>query len=95
MKKLLIAAAVLGACGGVQAQANVTIYGALDSYVEVGNNGKTGMTRVQSGGAAPSRIGFRGTEDLSAGLKALFILETGVNVDDGSAAQGEQGHRRC
>lgn len=89
MKKLVITLAVLGAsAGAAQAQSNVTIYGALDSYVESGNNGQTTVNRVQSGGATPSRIGFKGAEDLGGGLKAIFSLETGINVDDGSAAQG-------
>lgn len=89
MKKLVITLAVLGAsAGAAQAQSSVTIYGALDSYVESGNNGQTAMTRVQSGGATPSRIGFKGAEDLGSGLKAIFSLETGINLDDGSTAQG-------
>ncbi|MGH8682391.1 MAG: porin [Burkholderiales bacterium] len=31
-----------------------------------------------------SRVGFRGTEDLGSGLRAIFQIETGVNVDNGS-----------
>jgi predicted porin len=90
MKKIVITLAVLGAsAGAAQAQSsNVTIYGALDAYVEAGHNGQSRVNRVQNGGAAPSRIGFRGVEDLGGGMKAIFALETGVNVDDGSAAQG-------
>ena len=92
MKKIVITLAVLGAsAGAAQAQTqigNVTIYGALDAYVEAGNNGQARVNRVQNGGATPSRIGFRGAEDLGGGLKAIFSLETGINVDDGSAAQG-------
>jgi predicted porin len=89
MKKIVITLAVLGAAAGAaQAQSTVVIYGALDSYVETGRNGQSTMTRVQNGGAAPSRIGFRGVEDLGGGTKAIFSLETGINVDDGTAAQG-------
>lgn len=89
MKKILIALAVLGAyAGAAQAQSNVTVYGILDSYVEIGNNGQNNINKIQSGATTPSRIGFRGTEDLGGGLKAIWNLENGVNVDDGSAAQG-------
>jgi predicted porin len=89
MKKSVFTLAVLGAiAGAAQAQVNVTVYGALDAYVESGRNGQSTVNRVQNGGAAPSRIGFRGSEDLGGGLKAIFSLETGINVDDGSAAQG-------
>ena len=51
--------------------------------------------RVQDGnsqGTGTSRIGFRGTEDLGGGLKANFLLEMGLRIDDGcttlSAAGG-------
>jgi len=40
-----------------------------------------------------SRVGLRGTEDLGNGLKAIFQIETGVNVDNGSnTGQGGQGN---
>ena len=44
--------------------------------------------RVQDGnsqGTGSSRVGFRGTEDLGGGLKANFVLEMGIRVDDGCA----------
>lgn len=38
-----------------------------------------------------SRVGFRGTEDLGGGVQANFLIETGVNVDNGSTTgQGGQ-----
>ncbi len=46
-----------------------------------GNNIASGM---QSG----TRIGFKGTEDLGGGLKALFVLETGIAADRGGFNQG-------
>lgn len=89
MKKIMIAMTVLGACaGGAQAQSNVTVYGLLDGYMEFGNNGQGSLNRVQSGGTAPSRIGFKGTESLGNGLSAIWNLETGINIDDGTAMQG-------
>ena len=42
--------------------------------------------RVQDGnsqGTGTSRVGFRGTEDLGGGMKANFVLEMGIRVDDG------------
>ena len=42
--------------------------------------------RIQDGssqGTGSSRVGFRGTEDLGAGLKANFVLEMGLRIDDG------------
>jgi predicted porin len=31
-----------------------------------------------------SRVGIRGTEDLGNGFRAIFQIETGVNVDSGN-----------
>ena len=88
MKTTCIALAVLGACAGsAQAQSNVTIYGMLDGFIEFGRNGQGSINRVQSGGTAPSRIGFKGAEALGGGMTAVWNLETGVNLDDGSAMQ--------
>jgi predicted porin len=47
--------------------------------------------RVQDGnsqGVGTSRLGWRGTEDLGAGLKANFQLEMGLRIDDGCATIG-------
>lgn len=37
---------------------------------------------IQSGQLAGSRIGFKGTEDLGNGLKALFVLEYSIELDN-------------
>lgn len=39
---------------------------------------------MDSGVHSGSRIGFKGMEDLGNGLKAGFVLETGLHADDGS-----------
>jgi predicted porin len=66
------------------AQSNVTIYGIVDAGIVAERGGKDGnVTKVSSGVANASRIGFRGTEDLGGGLSAIFTLETGYKVDDG------------
>jgi len=92
MKKSLIALAVLAASGASMAQSSVTIYGVLDTYYanvkgEV-NNVSLSQNRLDSGSVNGSRWGFKGSEDLGGGLKANFQLESGFNIDDGSAAQG-------
>ena len=51
---------------------------------------KNGM-RIQDGsdqGTGSSRVGFRGTEDLGGGLKANFLLEMGLRIDDGCTTLG-------
>jgi predicted porin len=90
MKKSALALAVLAALSlntQAQAQSNVQVYGLMDAGVEyVTNAGPNGgsMTRVVSGGKNTSRWGFRGTEDLGGGLKAVFNLEGGVLLDTGA-----------
>src|SRR5450830_704278 len=86
MKKSLIAIAVLAATSSAAfAQSNVTIYGILDAGITSERGGAAGnVTKVTSGAASASRLGFKGTEDLGGGLSAVFKLEAGVKVDDGS-----------
>lgn len=87
MQKKLIALAVTGllSTGAFAQSSAVTVYGIADlSFDIVKTSGdsfgkNTGSySRVSSNG---SYIGFKGTEDLGNGLKALFQLETGLAVD--------------
>lgn len=98
MKKI-IATAALASCGAlsgaVHAQTGVQIYGLLDAAVDYNTNADaTGHSRVWmpslGGGMFPSRIGFKGSEDLGNGLKAIFTLETGVYMDSGTTGQGNR-----
>lgn len=84
MQKKIIALAVAGlASTAAFAQSNVTVYGVADVYYGVGHSGGAATrTSVNSGGLSGSRLGFKGTEDLGNGLKALFTLEYGLTVDD-------------
>jgi predicted porin len=91
MKKSLIALAALATISGAaMAQSSVTIYGRLDASVGADKAGApaTAQSRSQleSGLLSTSRLGFRGTEDLGGGLKAIFQLEGALNVDNGTAA---------
>jgi predicted porin len=91
MKKSILALAVLGAItGAASAQTNVTIYGIVDAAVQYRNDGNpAGKTwTLESGQQSGSRLGFKGTEDLGGGLSAIFTLENGFNVDNGTLGQG-------
>lgn len=93
MKQKLLAAAILSIVSGTAAaQSNVTIYGLIDSGVEFTNKaGANGsVARLSSGTMNTSRIGFRGSEDLGGGLKAVFQLENGFKLDNG-AFDGDAG----
>lgn len=67
------------------AAADVTLYGAVDSYVGFESGSKSGSVRLLGSGAgSTSRYGFTGTEDLGSGLQAGFRLEAGFNSDTGA-----------
>lgn len=78
MKKSLVALAVLASCGAAMAQSSVTMYGSLDMGVEKRPNFKT---RVAGNNESNGRIGFSGVEDLGGGLRASFVIETGIQSD--------------
>ena len=92
MQKKFIALAVAAlASGAAFAQSNVQIYGVADlSFESVKAEGAAG-----AGANMPSRnrlqtnssyLGFKGSEDLGNGLKALFQIETAVNFDNQNGA---------
>jgi predicted porin len=89
LKHFAFAFTALASAAGAQAQTgpNVTLYGVVDAYVQAANGAST-VTRVQSGGLNGSRFGLRGSEDLGNGLRAIFTLESGINIDDGTSGQG-------
>ncbi|MGY8525590.1 porin [Paracidovorax citrulli] len=96
MKKALLAMAATAACassGAAFAQTNVTLYGIVDAGLEFATNapndaGGDNVFRMNSGNMSGSRWGLRGTEDLGNGLKGLFVLESGFDIDTGRSAQG-------
>ena len=45
------------------------------------------LFQATSGNINGSRFGFRGAEDLGAGLKAIFVLENGFNIQSGKLGQ--------
>jgi predicted porin len=92
MKRTWMLLAVLAVTGSAAHAQNVTLYGLLDLPVEHLNNiGAAGTTVTRMPGLTgtfPSRLGFRGSEDLGGGLKANFTLEMGLGVDSGTFNQG-------
>lgn len=75
------------------AQSKVTLYGILDEGVVYQNNtgGATGGKKVSLdslAGINGSRWGLTGSEDLGAGLRAIFTLESGQNINNGTFGQG-------
>lgn len=97
MQKSILALAVLGAfAGAASAQSSVTLYGRADvniAYTTPGNDRGDSIWNMKDGGTSSgiggSRWGMRGVEDLGGGLKALFVLESGFNLDTGGNTPGD------
>lgn len=91
--KVCAMAAAMAISAGAAAQ-SVTIYGIVDSGVEYVNNigtARSSVLRVPTiTGSLPSRVGFRGREDLGDGMRAEFVLESGFAVDSGNSNQGKR-----
>ncbi|WP_153099310.1 porin [Paraburkholderia hayleyella] len=98
MKKSLLALAALGTLTGVaHAQSSVTLYGIIDegfNYVSNVQSASAGgrtshqLYNLSSGVMQGSRWGLRGKEDLGGGLKAIFVLENGFDINNGKLGQG-------
>ena len=92
MKKNIIALAITAAVAAPIANAAPTVYGIANFAVQQngqGNNANgadTGMT-VDS---IASRMGIKGSEDLGAGLTAVYKFEFGVNPDAGTISARNQ-----
>lgn len=84
--KTKILAGVIATCfatsfaAPVLAQSSVQIYGIADIGI---HKTKGERAKIASGIADGSRLGFKGTEDLGNGYKAIFNLEARVELDTG------------
>lgn len=92
------AAVVLAAgflCQGAHAQSNVQMYGIVDAAgAYVSSIGGHSAVQEISGIMNANRFGVRGDEQISAGVHAIFTLESGFNINDGSMLQGSSGTSR-
>jgi predicted porin len=94
VNKTRIASAIAGsalalACQQSFAQSSVTLYGVADvsvRYLTNANAQNNGQLFMTNGAITNSRFGLKGTEDLGGGLKAIFDLESGINLQNGSLA---------
>jgi len=91
-KRLAMLAAMsplAGTAGTALAQSSVTVFGLLDVGLVRESGGAAGTaTKVSSGVANGSRLGVKGTEALGQGWAALFMLESGIQLDTGAVGQG-------
>jgi len=85
-KRASILAIVALPCIPAHAQSSVSLYGVLDTSIEITNPGAGWVARMDSGAYRGSRMGVRGSESLGDGLTLLFDLENGFSSADGSLA---------
>ncbi|WP_206483543.1 porin [Thalassotalea sp. G2M2-11] len=76
-----IAATLLGVCSASSMAANVEIYGRADVSVQSSDEGEGSFTEVKSNA---SRIGFKGTHELSNELSVVYKAEFQVDLDGDS-----------
>ena len=94
MKKTLLAAALLaGFAGAASAQSSVTLYGVVDGglrYQQVSRNNLDGTNNfgVAYGQQSGNRFGMKGVESLGNGNNAIFMLESGFDLGNGTSQQG-------
>lgn len=103
MQKKLIALAIAGLSSAAFAQSNVTVYGVMDvSQTYIKATGGSDFAATSPVGAITavdaknvarldsnsSYVGFKGTEDLGNGLKAVFLIEQGFNADTNNGFTG-------
>jgi predicted porin len=90
MKKLLLAATLALAATVATAQSSVTVFGILDvgftgattrSTTSAGTT-KANINQFNQSGSTPSRLGFRGVEDLGGGTSALFMIDMQLYPED-------------
>lgn len=82
MKKSLVATAATLACASAFSQ--VTLYGLADAGItHVTGYAQGSVTQLNSGIMDGSRWGIKGEEDMGGGYKALFTLESRVELDTG------------
>ena len=79
-RKLFVAALTALGANAAMAQSSVTLYGLVD--LEVGKYDGSNAIRMNTG--ATSFWGFKGSEDLGGGYKAIFQLEQQFNPNNGT-----------
>ena len=91
MNKKILAAAVAALIAAPAVMADVTVYGKVRQSVDMidqdeeildGETVNSETDNIQINNHA-SRLGFKGSEDLGNGLKAIFKMEFGVGISDG------------
>ncbi|WP_323117973.1 porin [Burkholderia alba] len=86
MKKEIVCALSVSVFGiAAHAQSSVTLYGLLDTGIAYTNNQSGKSTWQQGSGLLSNTVfGLNGAEDLGGGLHAIFRLESGFSLNNGT-----------
>ncbi len=87
-RKQVTLAALAAFVSGASAQSSVTLFGVVDLNGRWLDNNGVRQYSMSQDGLSPSRLGFRGVEDMGGGLKAGFWLEAPLNPDIGNSGVG-------
>lgn len=88
-RALLVAAGTVVPMSLAQAQSSVTLYGVLDAALTYVSDTKGSHTlSANSGDVTGSHWGIAGKEDIGGGTRAVFALESGFSVTNGTSRQG-------
>ncbi len=89
MKKSALCAALFATlCPVAHAQSSVTLYGIIDAGITYFSNvGGHSEFTANDGSIQANRWGLLGKEDLGGGVKAIFDLENGFNLNSGTMVQ--------
>jgi predicted porin len=82
--KSICGATLVLMAGSAAAQSSVTLYGVADTFFQFLNNGGSHSYSLRSGGNTGSMFGLKGSEDLGSGVKAVFDVESGFNINNGT-----------
>jgi predicted porin len=89
IRSAALSAAVATLCpNAANAQSSVTLYGLLDNGIGFVKTASGNQYGAFTGNINGDRWGMRGHEDLGGGLAALFQLESGFSIDNGTLRQG-------
>lgn len=84
-------ASFFGVQGAAMAQSSVSIYGLISAGVGyTSNSGGRNLVSVINGPEQLPRFGFKGREDLGGGTSAIFTLENGFSITNGTLGQGNR-----
>lgn len=86
LRNITLGLSAIAFAGAAVAQSSVTVFGVIDNNIGWGKGSLSSGKQLGTGGYLGNRLGFRGSEDLGDGQRAVFVLENGFNGNNGTLA---------